>query len=95
MAEQEEREGRKAWKTKGKKSMVERIDNWVGIADFLGVQMRTAQRRKSELERAGILFYRSTGKGKRRNVYTYTNLMQIYMIKKNKEKFEEKSSRKT
>jgi DNA-binding Lrp family transcriptional regulator len=51
------------------------IVGWAGIAQFVGVSIRTMLRRRSELKRKGVIFYHLVGSPPRREVGAYESTL--------------------
>jgi len=49
----------------------ELITTWKGIADYLKISIRTLQRRKNELRKNGVIFYRKKGRPPRIEVAAF------------------------
>jgi hypothetical protein len=57
-------------------------DGWGSLATMLGWSVRTVQRRRMELLRAGVVFYRFKGRPKRRTISFFPSLVKVWVIKK-------------
>ena len=58
------------------------IFGWERISQVLGVNIRTAYRRREELLRAGVIFYKRIGRAHRKTACAYISLLKAWTIKK-------------
>jgi DNA-binding Lrp family transcriptional regulator len=67
-----------------KKTPETALRGWKAIADFFGVSERTMQRRKKELEDAGVIMKMTIGSppNRQKMVTTFPSLLMIWFSKK-------------
>jgi transposase len=62
--------------------MSEIIKGWKGIAEFFGVSVRTARRRKKDLKDEGTIWYQWSGRPPRKIVCTTRGMLVSFAVKK-------------
>ena len=58
------------------------IRGWANIARIFNCPERTMIRRRDDLRRHGVIFYRVEGRPPRKYVYAFPSLLKAWMIKK-------------
>lgn len=58
------------------------IRGWVNIARMFNCSQRTMMRRRDDLRRHAVIFYRVEGRPPRKYVYAFPSLLKAWMIKK-------------
>jgi len=58
------------------------VEGWQALADMLGVNIRTIQRRKLELESSGVIFYMAKGRRKQKIMMFFPSTVRAFIMKK-------------